>query len=154
MPTGRMVFHFEPTDTGSRVIITSFHNSADEFAQVIEMGQEEGMREAMGQIDDVLADLASFAHGVGTKTDILSDTSGPHQPGHPRQRRGRLARPPRARAAAAVDARPGRLDDAGLRGRRPRSAARYRYEWEEIDGSDTLRLRPARCSRSIRHIGA
>ena len=74
MPTGRMVFHFEPTDTGSRVIVTSFHNSADDFAMVVEMGQEEGMREAMGQIDDVLADLASFAHGVGTKTDILSDT--------------------------------------------------------------------------------
>ncbi|HJR89492.1 MAG TPA: SRPBCC family protein [Aeromicrobium sp.] len=74
MPTGRMVFHFEATDTGSRVTVTSFHNSADEFAQVIEMGQEEGMREAMGQIDDVLADLSSFAHGVGTKTDILSDT--------------------------------------------------------------------------------
>jgi uncharacterized protein YndB with AHSA1/START domain len=74
MPTGRMVFHFEATDTGSRVTVTSFHNSADEFAQVIEMGQEEGMREAMGQIDDVLADLTSFAHGVGTKTDILSDT--------------------------------------------------------------------------------
>ena len=41
---------------------------------IVEMGQEEGMREAMGQIDDVLADLTSFAHGVGTKTDILSDT--------------------------------------------------------------------------------
>ena len=74
MPTGRMVFHFEPTDTGSRVIITSFHNSADDFAMIVEMGQEEGMREAMGQVDDVLADLASFAHGVATKTDILSDT--------------------------------------------------------------------------------
>jgi uncharacterized protein YndB with AHSA1/START domain len=75
MPTGRMVIHFEPTDAGSRVTVTSFHNSADEFAQVIEMGQEEGMREAMGQIDAVLADLTSFAHGVGTKTDILSDTT-------------------------------------------------------------------------------
>jgi len=74
MPTGRMVFHFEATDTGSRVTVTSFHNSADEFTQVIEMGQEEGMRDAMGQIDDVLADLTSFAHGVGTQTDILSDT--------------------------------------------------------------------------------
>jgi uncharacterized protein YndB with AHSA1/START domain len=38
------------------------------------MGQEEGMREAMGQIDDVLADLTSFAQGAGTQTDILSDT--------------------------------------------------------------------------------
>jgi uncharacterized protein YndB with AHSA1/START domain len=74
MPTGRMVFHFEPTDTGSRVICTSYFNSAEELAQLLEMGQEEGMREAMGQIDDVLADLTSFAHGVGTKTDILSDT--------------------------------------------------------------------------------
>lgn len=74
MPTGRMVFHFEPTDTGSRVICTSYFNSAEELAQLMEMGQEEGMRAAMGQIDDVLADLTSFAHGVGTKTDILSDT--------------------------------------------------------------------------------
>lgn len=74
MPVGRMVCHFEPTDAGSRVIITSYHNSAEELALVLEMGQEEGMREAMGQIDDVLADLTSFAHGVGTQTDILSDT--------------------------------------------------------------------------------
>jgi uncharacterized protein YndB with AHSA1/START domain len=74
LPTGRMVFHFEPTDTGSRVVITSFHNSAEELALVLEMGQEEGMREAMGQIDDVLADLTSFAQGAGTQTDILSDT--------------------------------------------------------------------------------
>jgi uncharacterized protein YndB with AHSA1/START domain len=74
MPTGRMVFHFEPTDTGSRIICTSYFNSAEELAQLLEMGQEEGMREAMAQIDDVLADLRSFAHGVGTKTDILSDT--------------------------------------------------------------------------------
>jgi uncharacterized protein YndB with AHSA1/START domain len=69
-----MVFHFEPTDTGSRVIITSFHSSAEDFALVVEMGQEEGMREAMSQIDDILADLTSFAHGKGTQIDVLSDT--------------------------------------------------------------------------------
>jgi uncharacterized protein YndB with AHSA1/START domain len=74
MPTGRMVFHFEPTDAGSRVICTSFHDSADDLAMVLEMGMEEGIREAMGQIDAILADLTSFAHGAGTKTDILSDT--------------------------------------------------------------------------------
>lgn len=74
MPTGRMVFHFEPTDAGSRVIVTSFHNSAEDLAMVLEMGMEEGIKEAMGQIDDVLADLTSFAHGVGTKVDTLSDT--------------------------------------------------------------------------------
>jgi len=74
MPTGRMVFEFEPTATGSRVIVTSFHNSAEDLAMVLEMGQEEGMREAMGQIDAVLADLTSFAQGAGTQTDLLSDT--------------------------------------------------------------------------------
>jgi uncharacterized protein YndB with AHSA1/START domain len=74
MPTGRMVFHFEATDTGSRVTVTSFHNSAEDLAMVLEMGMEEGIKEAMSQIDDVLADLTSFAHGVGTQTDILSET--------------------------------------------------------------------------------
>lgn len=74
LPVGRMVFHFESTDTGSRVVCTSYFNSADELAQLLEMGQEEGMREAMGQIDTVLADLTSFAQGAGTRTDILSDT--------------------------------------------------------------------------------
>jgi len=74
MPTGRMVFHFESTDTGSRVTVTSFHNSAEDLAMVLEMGMEEGIKEAMSQIDDVLVDLTSFAHGVRTQTDILSDT--------------------------------------------------------------------------------
>jgi len=38
------------------------------------MGMEEGMRAAMGQMDDVLADLASFASGAATEAQILSDT--------------------------------------------------------------------------------
>ncbi len=37
------------------------------------MGMLEGMRSAMGQLDDVLADLASFAAARGTGTRILSD---------------------------------------------------------------------------------
>ena len=73
-PSMRMVFHLESTDAGSRVTTTTHFSSAEDLAQLLEMGMEEGMREAMGQIDDVLADLTSFAHGVGTKTDILSDT--------------------------------------------------------------------------------
>ncbi len=38
------------------------------------MGMEDGMRQAMGQMDDVLADLASFAAGRATEAQILSDT--------------------------------------------------------------------------------
>src|SRR5689334_15259105 len=74
MPTMRMVFQFESTDAGSRLSTTTFFNSADELAQLLEMGMEEGMREAMGQIDAILADLTSFEQGAGTQTDILSDT--------------------------------------------------------------------------------
>jgi uncharacterized protein YndB with AHSA1/START domain len=74
LPSMRMVFQFESTESGSRVITTTHFGSAEELAQMLEMGMEEGLRGAMGQIDDVLADLTSFAHGVGTKTDILSDT--------------------------------------------------------------------------------
>lgn len=71
----RMVFHFESTDSGARVITTTIFASPDQLQQMLEMGMEEGMTQAMGQIDAVLADLTSFAHGVGTKTDILSDTT-------------------------------------------------------------------------------
>ncbi|RLV56762.1 ATPase [Aeromicrobium phragmitis] len=74
MPSMRMVFTFEETDQGSRLTTTTRFNSVEELEQLVGMGMEEGMRAAMGQIDDVLADLASFAAGRGTETQILSDT--------------------------------------------------------------------------------
>lgn len=74
MPSMRMVFTFEETDHGSRLTTTTHFNSVEELEQLVGMGMEEGMRAAMGQIDDVLADLASFAAGRGTDTQILSDT--------------------------------------------------------------------------------
>lgn len=73
-PSMRMVFQFESTEAGSRVITTTYFGSAEDLAQLLEMGMEEGMREAMGQIDEILADLTSFAHGKGTNIDVLSDT--------------------------------------------------------------------------------
>ncbi|MFD1860525.1 ATPase [Aeromicrobium camelliae] len=74
MPSMRMVFTFEETDRGSRLITTTHFNSVEELEQLVGMGMEDGMRAAMGQIDEVLADLASFAAGRGTETQILSDT--------------------------------------------------------------------------------
>jgi uncharacterized protein YndB with AHSA1/START domain len=74
MPSMRMVFRFEPTANGSRVTTTTFFNSAAELEQLIGMGMEEGLRSAMGQIDAVVADLASFAAGRATEAQILSDT--------------------------------------------------------------------------------
>lgn len=74
LPSMRMAFAFEATDTGSRVTTTTYFNTADELAQLLEMGMEEGMSQAMGQMDAVLADLRSYAADLPTGTQVLSDT--------------------------------------------------------------------------------
>ncbi len=73
-PSMSMQFVFEETKNGSRVTTTTYFNSLADLEQLVEMGMEEGMRAAMGQMDDVLADLTSFAAGQATTTQILSDT--------------------------------------------------------------------------------
>jgi len=74
MPSMRMSFTFEGTDAGSRVTTTTFFPSAEALEQLLGMGMEDGMRAAMGQMDDVLADLASFASDRATEAQILDDT--------------------------------------------------------------------------------
>lgn len=74
MPTMRMVFTFEPTDSGSQLTTTTHFNTAEQLAQLLEMGMEQGLRQAMEQMDDVLADLRTFAASLPTSTQILSDT--------------------------------------------------------------------------------
>lgn len=48
----RMVFTFEPTDTGTRVTNTGHFASAESLKQVIDMGVVEGTTLAMAQIDN------------------------------------------------------------------------------------------------------
>ncbi len=74
LPSMRMVFTFAATDTGSQVSTTTHFNSVEDLDQLIAMGMEQGLREAMGQMDDVLADLATFAAGRACEAQILSDT--------------------------------------------------------------------------------
>lgn len=74
LPSMRMRLDFEETAEGSRVTTTTRFNSLADLEQLLEMGMEEGLREAMGQMDAVLADLASFAAGQATTAQILSDT--------------------------------------------------------------------------------
>ncbi len=74
MPSMRMRFVFEETGEGSRVTTTTHFGSLEELEQLVGMGMEEGMRAAMAQMDDVLADLAAFAAGDGTVSQLLSDT--------------------------------------------------------------------------------
>ncbi|NQX30042.1 SRPBCC domain-containing protein [Microbacteriaceae bacterium VKM Ac-2854] len=74
LPTTRMVFDFSSTDAGSRLVTTSHFGSLDELEQQIAMGMLDGMNQAMGQIDDVLADLAAFANDRAAEAQVLSDT--------------------------------------------------------------------------------
>lgn len=74
LPTMRMVFTFETTDQGSRVSTTTWFNSLEDLEQLIAQGMEEGMKSAMGQMDAVLADLASFATDSATAAQLLDDT--------------------------------------------------------------------------------
>jgi uncharacterized protein YndB with AHSA1/START domain len=74
LPTMRMEFTFEPTPTGSRMVTVTRFQSVEAMEQLVAMGMVEGMRSALGQLDTVLADLASFAADRATEAQILSDT--------------------------------------------------------------------------------
>ncbi|MEO7587260.1 MAG: SRPBCC family protein [Arachnia sp.] len=74
MPTMRVVFDFEDTDAGSRLVVTTWFNSVPDLEQMLEMGMDEGLSTAMGQIDQVVADLTSFAAGAGTTLQVLDKT--------------------------------------------------------------------------------
>lgn len=74
MPTMRAVFTFSETDSGSRLLTTTYFDSLEQLEQLIEMGMEEGTKDAMSQIDTVLADLRSFALDRPTEAQLLNDT--------------------------------------------------------------------------------
>lgn len=74
LPTTRMAFAFEATESGSRLTVTSYFDSVKDLEQLIEMGMLDGTREAMAQIDTVLADLAAFASDRAVEAKVLSDT--------------------------------------------------------------------------------
>lgn len=78
MPTMTMDFEFTDTGTedapGSRVTTVTSFNSLEELEKLTAMGMIEGTRAAMGQIEAVLADLASFAAGNGTGLQRIGET--------------------------------------------------------------------------------
>lgn len=73
-PSMRMVFTFQQTDGGSRFTGVTYFHSLESMEQLVEMGLVEGMQSALGQMDHVVADLASFAAGRATDAQILDDT--------------------------------------------------------------------------------
>lgn len=52
---GHCVVTLEPTGTGTRMVVVNRFASAEQLEQMLSMGMEEGMRQAMGQIDKLLA---------------------------------------------------------------------------------------------------
>jgi uncharacterized protein YndB with AHSA1/START domain len=74
MPSMQMVFSFSSTPSGSRYSIVTQFPSAEAMESLINMGMMEGMQSAMGQMDDVLADLTTFAATLATNAQLISDT--------------------------------------------------------------------------------
>jgi uncharacterized protein YndB with AHSA1/START domain len=74
LPAMHMALSFEATAEGSRLTTLTTFASLEALEQVLEMGAVEGTESAMSQLDDVLADLATFAADRGAEAQILSDT--------------------------------------------------------------------------------
>ncbi len=55
MPVTRMRLDLTETTEGTRMTITSHFASVEQMEQLVAMGMEEGMAQAMGQIDGILA---------------------------------------------------------------------------------------------------
>ncbi|WP_109208816.1 MULTISPECIES: SRPBCC family protein [Microbacterium] len=135
MPTMRVVFTFEPTETGSRMVNVSHFASAEALEQVVAFGAVEGSTMAINQLDRVLAGLREYAQGKGTQTEILDDTH---------VRITRLIEGPRDLVWRAHQ-EPELLEKwmLGPDGWRmsvcevdPSVGGRYRYEWEPTDGTE------------------
>lgn len=74
LPSMRISFAFDETDDGSRLTTVSRFDSLEQLQQLLDMQMLEGTKEAMSQIDGVLADLAAFAADRAVDAQILSDT--------------------------------------------------------------------------------
>jgi uncharacterized protein YndB with AHSA1/START domain len=74
MPVLRMAFAFEPTATGSRFTSVTYFPSVEAMEQLAAMGMMEGLRSALGQLDDVVADIASFAADIPTHAKRIGET--------------------------------------------------------------------------------
>lgn len=134
MPTMRMVTTFEATATGSRFTGVTHFSSVASMEELVKMGMVEGMESAIGKLDGVLADLASFAADRLADAEILSDTQirltrlvrGPidivWRAHHDKELMQRWMLGPDGWTMPVCDVA-GKVGDS------------YRFEWEAVDGS-------------------
>lgn len=132
LPGCRMHARFEAIPSGSRFVLLTRFPSVEAMERLVAMGMMEGMRAALAQMDDVVADLrASVAN---TALEVLDDT-------HvriTREVRGSLQQVWRAHHEAALLQR-WMLGPEGWTMPVCEVATvvgqTYRYEWEATDGS-------------------
>lgn len=135
LPSMRIEVAFQETEHGSRFCATTSFPDTASMERVLDMGMAEGMSAAIGQMDEVLADLASFAADRGTESTILDAT----RVRISRVIRGTVDQVWRAHHDAALMKRWMLGPDGWTMpvcevGREV--GERYRYEWESVDGEN------------------
>ena len=73
-PSMTMLLEFRERDGGSRLTVTTRFANAQALDQLLDMGMVEGSREAMEQIDDVVADDSALETVRTTQLQLLGDT--------------------------------------------------------------------------------
>jgi uncharacterized protein YndB with AHSA1/START domain len=133
MPGCRMLARFESTSSGARFTLLTRFPSVESMEQLVAIGMMEGMRAALGQMDDVVADLRERSAGPGTELVVVDDT-------HvriTRDVRGSLRQVWRAHSEAALIQR-WMLGPPGWTMPVCEVATEvgqtYRYEWAAVDG--------------------
>jgi uncharacterized protein YndB with AHSA1/START domain len=61
LPTTRTRVEITAVDAGTRMSVTTTFSSPEAMEQLVSMGMEEGVKQAMGQIDAILAELTASA---------------------------------------------------------------------------------------------
>lgn len=134
MPVMRVVFAFEPTAEGSRMVNTTYFASAEALEQVVAFGAVEGSTMAINQLDRVLQGLREYAQGKGTRTELLDDThvSITRLIEGPRDLVWRAHQEPELLEQWMLGPDGWRMSVCEVD---PRVGGKYRYEWEPVDGT-------------------
>ncbi len=74
LPGCRMQARFEATAAGARFVLETRFPSVAAMEQLVAMGMMEGLRSALAQMDDVVADLRASSAGAGIAIELLDDT--------------------------------------------------------------------------------
>lgn len=74
-PESKMEISFESTEEGSKFVAVTQFASVEAMEKLLAMGMLEGMTEAMGQLDAVVADLREMSAGFSAELELVDDTT-------------------------------------------------------------------------------